>query len=89
MLSVFISFHYHYLLFIYSVVLSCILGGTTRVEKGRIRQDKSVRQGCLFTVYVMLSTDGQSLEVKRMDSEHNHSLSMSLFHTLPPKKRTG
>ena len=70
----------------YSLLLSCKFGGQARKKKDRIRETKSLSQGCPFEVYITLAADGQALQVSRIEELHNHELSKEVYEHLPRQR---
>lgn len=71
----------------YTVLLKCLFGDEARnSSKTRKRYTKTFRQGCPFEVYLKLSPDGQTLEVARLNEEHNHELMKEIFDHLPKQR---
>ena len=70
----------------YSLLLYCKFGGRPNASKERTRKTKSFRQGCPFEVYLSLSSDGQALEVMRVNEGHNHALTKQLYAHLPRQR---
>lgn len=55
-------------------------------QKSAQKKKKSFRQGCPLEVYLSLSSDGQALEVMRVNEEHNHALTKQLYAYLPRQR---
>lgn len=67
----------------YSLKLVCKFGGKARKRTQRIRNTKTFRQECPFVVYLILSEDGQSLKVLRVNEVHNHVTNKIIYEHLP------
>lgn len=67
----------------YSMKLACKFGRKVRKRAGRVQNTKTFRQECLFEVYIILSSDGQGLKVRRVNEVHNHSITKELYEHLP------
>ena len=65
---------------------SCKFGGRPNASKERTRKTKSFHQGCPFEVYLSLASDGQALEVMRVNEGHNHALTKQLYAHLPRQR---
>ena len=70
----------------YSLKLVCKFGGEARKRTQRIRNTKTFRQGCPFEVYLILSQDGQHLEVIRVNEAHNHVANKTIYEHLPRQR---
>lgn len=55
-------------------------------QKSAQKKTKSFCQGCPLEVYLSLSSDGQALEVMRVNEEHNHALTKQLYAHLPRQR---
>ena len=66
----------------YALKLVCKFGGRARKRTQRIRNTKTFRQECPFVVYLILSEDGQSLKVLRVNEVHNHVTSKIIYEHL-------
>lgn len=67
-------------------MLSCKIGGEPRAKKDRIKKTNAFRQGCPFEIYISLSSDGQALQVNRIQESHNHELTKELYEHLPRQR---
>ena len=70
----------------YSLKLVCKFGGKPRKRTQRIRNTKTFRQECPFEVYLILSQDGQHLEVIRIKEVHNHVANKTIYDHLPRQR---
>jgi len=46
-----------------------------------------MRQGCQAFIYLIINNEGNALEITRMDNNHNHVLSETLFNHLPNQRK--
>lgn len=70
----------------YLLLLYCKFWGQPNASKEHTKKTKSFRKGCPFEVYLSLSSDGQALEVMRVNEEHNHALTKQLYAHLPRQR---
>ena len=70
----------------YSLKLVCKFGGEAIKRTQRIRNTKTFRQGCPFEVYLILSQDGQHLEVIRVNEAHTHVANKTIYEHLPRQR---
>lgn len=46
-----------------------------------------MRQGCEAFIYLMINSEGNALEINRMNNIHNHEISEVLFNHLPNQRK--
>lgn len=63
-----------------------VLRATKCLKRAHKKKKKLFRQGCPLEVYLSLSSDGQALEVMRVNEEHNHALTKQLYAHLPRQR---
>ncbi|XP_003240149.2 uncharacterized protein LOC100575956 isoform X2 [Acyrthosiphon pisum] len=73
----------------YYVKLACVHGGSYRKKNScqDLRSTSSMRQGCEAYIYLIANAKGDALELTRMNDEHNHEKSETLFSHLPNQRR--
>ena len=71
----------------YSMRLTCKFGGKEhKASENAQRVSRSFRQNCPFDVNIVLSIDGQSLEVSKSNLLHNHDVSSAVYNHLPRQR---
>ncbi|KAJ8264587.1 hypothetical protein GJAV_G00151020 [Gymnothorax javanicus] len=71
------------------IEVRCIHGGKRFVSRssGKKPNQLTFQQNCPFLMIVKATDDGQQLEVKSMESHHNHGVSKALFDHLPQSRK--
>lgn len=71
------------------IVFSCANGGRKYTSKstGARPNQRTFKIGCTSRIKVVASADGQYLEVKLLDDEHNHPVSEACFRQMPKQRR--
>lgn len=68
--------------------LTCKFGGRTLGKReDRKRDTKTFKLGRPYEIYLVLSSDGKTLEATKMTSVHSHSISKELYEHLPRQRK--
>ena len=67
----------------------CKHGGREFVSKSKgVRPNqKTFLKGCPFEIHLLTSSDGQHLEIKKINDEHNHDLLAATYEHMPRQRR--
>nr|XP_047138019.1 uncharacterized protein LOC124814399 [Hydra vulgaris] len=72
----------------YEVKYCCIQGGVNFKSRSRgLRSASTFRQKCPVNVVLRESKDGQNLQVKSLNMNHNHEVSQELYSHLPKQRK--
>ncbi|XP_014668459.1 PREDICTED: uncharacterized protein LOC106809772 [Priapulus caudatus] len=72
----------------YELKYCCIQGGAHFKSRGRgLRNASTFRQECPVKIALRASEDGQYLQVKSLNMEHNHDVCQELYNHLPSQRK--
>lgn len=71
----------------YEITYICYFGPQYRKRNNGLRDKRSLKRDCPFKVTLRVSIDGESLEVRTYQCEHNHSRDSWIFSNLPSQRK--